>query len=185
MTTRRFVLATVRRRKSARRDGWTSDDELRLVRMRDDGASWDDIALALRRTPQAVALRAFRLGITDSRPRWTPEDDAQLIALRRAGYTWRAVAAQLGRTSRACSNRAWYAGMTVMDGELGDCYGRHGTITAPPVPPPEPEPTEYVLVVENDDWHTAIARGDRAEIERIYSSMHPRVIGLRIEAVTP
>ena len=50
---------------------------------------------------------------------------------------------------------------------------------------PDRAPIEYVLIVANDDWHTAIARGDRAEIERIYTSMHPRVIGLRIEAVTP
>jgi len=50
-----------------------------------------------------------------------------------------------------------------------------------PTPPP-PDPTEYVLIVENDSWHTAIARGDRAEVERIYRSMHPKVLGLRIEA---
>ena len=42
--------------------------------------------------------------------------------------------------------------------------------------------SQYVLVVGNDGWHTAIARGDRAEIERIYRSMNPTVAGLRIEA---
>lgn len=44
------------------------------------------------------------------------------------------------------------------------------------------QPVEWLLIVENDDWHTAIARGDRAEIERIYRSMFPKVAGLRIEA---
>lgn len=181
MTTRRFVLATVRRRKSARRDAWSSDDEARLVRMRDDGASWDEIGEALGRTREAVALRGFRLGVTDARPRWTPEEDEQLIELRLAGWTWTAIAGALGRSRAGCIKRAWNEGWLALDGVLGETYGQHGT-APPPLPLPEPEPVEWLLVVENDDWHTAIARGDRAEIERIYRSMWPKVAGLRIEA---
>lgn len=41
---------------------------------------------------------------------------------------------------------------------------------------------EWLLIVEHDGWRMAIARGDRAEVERIYRSMSPTVIGLRMEA---
>lgn len=41
---------------------------------------------------------------------------------------------------------------------------------------------EWLLIVEHDGWRISIARGDRAEVERIYRSMHPTVRGLRMEA---
>lgn len=170
-------------RHTRRRDGWTSDDEARLVRLSEDGASWDAIADALGRTSEAVRYRASRLRLRESRPRWTDAEDAELVRLRRDGYSWSAVGRALGRSTQGVKKHAWGLGMLTLSGELGDCYGLRGT-PLPPPPPPPPEPAEFVLVVEQGGWCTSIARGDRAEIERIYRSMSRTVGGLRIEGVT-
>lgn len=55
------------------------------------------------------------------------------------------------------------------------------TQTVQPVPPAR---AEHALIVDNDGWQMVIARGDRAEVERIYRSMEATVRGLRIEAAS-
>jgi len=83
-------------RHPRRYDGWSSDDEARLIRLHDDGLGWEAIAEALGRPRCAVQYR----------PRWTPAEDARLIELRLAGWSWTGIARELGRPRQGVPARA-------------------------------------------------------------------------------
>lgn len=98
------------------RRAWTSREESRLVQLRSQGATLDEIAARLpRRTRSAVARRVAEL-VEDGllapgahaplshRP-WSQEEDELLTVLRRASKTPEEIAQALGRTVPSVKSR--------------------------------------------------------------------------------
>jgi hypothetical protein len=100
---RRLGLASYARR-------WTQQEEAQLLRLAEHGTSLEQAAGILVRTPQALRIRARRLGIQPPpthrpprRRRWTPADDELLTG--RANLDPARLAVLLGRSEGAVRRR--------------------------------------------------------------------------------
>jgi hypothetical protein len=83
---------------------WTTDDMNDLRRMREEeSASWEDIAMCLRRTE--VACKARYLKITKPTRPWTTQDVAMLMQMRDRHMSWEVIGQQLERKKSDCRAR--------------------------------------------------------------------------------
>lgn len=96
---------------------WSSKDDLRLAHLTARGATLEDAAQRLGRTPEAIRSRAARLGVNPPPPapppqgsrRWTDEEE-QLLRLHHA-LNPGALAELLGRTDAAVCRRLCALGL--------------------------------------------------------------------------
>jgi hypothetical protein len=96
---------------------WSTDDDLRLMRLTAQGSTLEDVAQRLGRTPEAIRRRSSRLGLARPAPasaprharRWTPEED-ELLRLHHAVNPAR-LAELLGRSDVAVCRRLCAIGL--------------------------------------------------------------------------
>jgi len=174
----------------SRRPPWTAAEHDLLIALRRQGLSWAAIAERLDRSVATVDayvtyhnLRRLDGPLSDTYGRqgyddagghgrcWTPQEDQRLLDLRLDGCTYEQIALRLGRTRKATEQRASALGLV----------GIHGVISQVE----EEFASDYLLIVNHDGWRFSIARDSKQEIERIYRSMFPRVLGMSIEPAPP
>jgi hypothetical protein len=111
---------------------WTRQEEAQLLRLAEHGSSLEQAACILVRTPQALRVRARRLGIqpppthqSPMRRRWTPADDKLLTG--RANLDPARLAILLGRSDAAVGRR-----LTALGLRQGREHSPHHRIAARP-----------------------------------------------------
>jgi hypothetical protein len=111
---------------------WTRQEEAQLLRLAEHGTSLEHAAYILVRTPQALRIRARRLGIQPppshrppTRRRWTPADDQLLTGQANLDPTRLAIL--LGRSERAIGRR-----LAALDLRQGRKRSPHHPIAARP-----------------------------------------------------
>jgi hypothetical protein len=111
---------------------WTRQEEAQLLRLGEHGTSLEHAAGILVRTPQALRVRARRLGIQpppshrpSTRRRWTPADDQLLTG--QANLDPGRLGILLGRSDAAMGRR-----LAALDLRQGRKRSLHHPIAAPP-----------------------------------------------------
>lgn len=104
-------------------EGWSTEDESRLIELRRQGMSWIDIAKEINRTTTSSAIRTGdgcsgryrrllpaeqRKRIHNTGERWTKEDETRLEELLRQFVKPRDIAAILGKKPRSIYNKIQY-----------------------------------------------------------------------------
>jgi len=172
---------------------WTDEDRDLLISLRRQGLSYRAIARRLGCSTKQLRSHVEYHGLaapggpladsygrqgyddeadTDaSWRRWTPREDELLTDLRLDGRTYAQISQRMNRTVKAVEYRAMVLGLTGTEGIVQQIEQEFAS--------------DYVLMVDNDGWCCSIARGSKQEIERIYRSMFPAVLGLSIEPAPP
>ena len=83
------------------RKPWTEGEEQRLLDLRQEGKTAQDMAQIVGRSASSVnaRLNALKLGITRSRIQFMPHEDAKLAQLKAAGQTWKEIHASMPHRS--------------------------------------------------------------------------------------
>ena len=99
---------------------WTDEDEKRLVRLREEGKSWEELVEYFPgRTWQALNSRYGKLkraskpkktlkqGEQKDRKRWTREEDKILLKLKERNESWENIAKRFPKRSQAAISSRW------------------------------------------------------------------------------
>lgn len=89
---------------------FTPEEDAQIVKMREQGFAWQQIADALGRGKSSCQKRLTIImkhsaGIKPRGRPWTAEEDALLFELRKQGLQWPQIAPHVGHTAPACSSR--------------------------------------------------------------------------------
>jgi transcriptional regulator len=89
---------------------WSKDEDDTLIRLRQEGKTWSEVAAALpSRTPVAAKMRAVLLMdrghslFHKSGRRWPNVPDEKLIRMREQGMTWKQIASAMQRSTGLCA----------------------------------------------------------------------------------
>ena len=84
---------------------WTEEEDNKLIKLREEGFTYREIAIRLQRTEGAVRTRAQQvLDKNQIRKRWSEEEKALAIELRSTSHSVKHIAYRLGRTPKAVSS---------------------------------------------------------------------------------
>jgi hypothetical protein len=87
---------------------WT-ERELRILRESAGKKTSEEISgLLVKRSSNAVKLKASELGLVLQKGAWTSEDLDNLLILRDRGLTWKQIGVELGRTWVSCRRKHEY-----------------------------------------------------------------------------
>ena len=94
--------------------GWTDHEDKTLIRMYNEGISWDDMPLQLNgRSPEACQSHFYKISAESSdviqrKSYWTDKEDEKLLELHGAGLTWEKISSSLNTHSAAACKKHFY-----------------------------------------------------------------------------
>mgnify|MGYP003673007512 CR=1 FL=1 len=94
---------------------WTAAEKKRLLALRTQGLTWDDIANQMNRTKASCRVKHNRILVVNAgskeRTTWTVSDANMLKNLHRQGTSLKKMAIQLQRTDKAVLSRMYLMGL--------------------------------------------------------------------------
>lgn len=90
---------------------WTKEEITKLVELKQNNVSYDEIATILGRTTKSVTNKISNLGLGEKLNYWTEEEDTLLIENLNT-FSLAEIAIMLGRTRRSVSSRVSHLGLT-------------------------------------------------------------------------
>jgi len=89
---------------------WTTENDIEIIQLRQDGYTIPEICEKTGRTTGAIKGR-FRKLEYFKKPHWTKDEDETLIRMRKEGYTYQEISDSLNRSVPAVGGRCSKLGL--------------------------------------------------------------------------